>query len=125
MNRTRFFVYPMVAALSLAAAFAAHAESPLAGQFAQPQAVSTTTRAQVIAEYHQAKRTGALKVSSTSYNPFADMKVTTTREAVKAEVLALNRSGHAHDMTGEDSGSFALAQARPVRAVPALTVASR
>lgn len=120
MNRTRYFVYPMIAMLSLAAAFAAHAESPSAGQFSQPQAVSSPTRAEVVAQYHHAKRTGALKVWSTSYNPFADMKVTTTREAVKAEVLAFNRSGHARDMTGEDSGSFALAQTRTVRVAPTL-----
>lgn len=120
MNRIRYYVYPMIATLSLAAAFAAHAESPTAGQSSEPHAVSSTTRAEVVAQYHQAKRTGVLKVWSTSYNPFADMKVTTTRDAVKTEVLAFNRSGHARDMTGEDSGSFALAQTRTVRVAPTL-----
>ena len=124
MNRTlriRSFVYPMIATLSLAAAFVAHAESPLAGQFAAaPASLSSTTRAQVIAQYHEAKRTGAMRVASNTYNPTAGMKDTTTREAVMAEVLAMNKSGHVNDMTGEDSGSFALAQARTVRTAPAL-----
>lgn len=125
MNRTANFVYPVIAALSLAAAFAAHAETPAPAQLAETTFVAGKTRADVMAEFHQARRTKEMRVASISYNPLAEMKVTTSREAVKAEALAMNTSGRAHEMTGEDSGSFALAPVRSVRPVPALTLAQR
>lgn len=125
MNRFNIFVYPMVAALSVLAAAAAHAESPAPAQLEPAAFVSTKTRADVMAEFKEARRTGAMRVASTSYNPFADMKGSLSRDLVRAETLAMNRGGHAHDMNGEDSGSFALARTMAPRTAPTLTLASR
>jgi hypothetical protein len=75
-------------------------------------AVSSVTRAQVQAELAQAKRDGALRVWSTSYNHMAAMKSVKTRAEVRAEVAGTDHAALAA-MSGEDSGSFALSRQRP------------
>ena len=98
----------MLAALALSAAGVAFADDITRDDSAA--AVSTKTRAQVVAERDQAKRDGSTKVWSTTYNQFASVKTTTTRGAVSAETLAQRRAGTLNAMNGEDSGSFALSQ---------------
>lgn len=121
MNRIATFAYPVVAIASLVAAVAAHAESPGAEHLTQITAPSATTRAQVTAEYHQARRDGTLRVWSTQYNPLAAMKVEKSRDQVRAEVRAA--AGDAQAWYGEDSGSFALNRRDP-RNVATPTLAS-
>lgn len=103
------FVYPVVTALALAAAFSAHAESPTPDDSATQVWSSTKTRAQVQAELFQARKDGTTRMYSISYNPLALAKSTATREEVKAAVNVARAQGTLDVMTGEDSGSFYLA----------------
>lgn len=104
-------------ALVLAAAFAgsAFAESPLA----VPEAAFTSTksRADVLAELQAYKQAG-VNPWSTSYNPLRGFRSATTRAAVVADYLASRDEVNA--LTGEDSGSAYLAQARTPGLPPSL-----
>jgi len=98
----------LIAALS-AAAFAAHADDSWKFRSGLPFE-STLTRAQVQAEFEQARK--APNTYSISYNPVTNFKSQRTREEVRAEFMA-NRDAVAA-MTGEDSGSTYLAARKPV-----------
>jgi len=80
---------------------------------------STKTRAEVLAEL-QAYRASGVNPWATSYQPLKYFQSATTREAVVADYLASRNEVHA--LTGEDSGSAWLAQARTV-VLPATTFA--
>lgn len=99
----------VLSSLVLAASFAgsAFAESPNA----VPEAAFTSSksRAEVLAELQAYKQAG-VNPWSTSYNPLRGFQSAGTREAVVAEYLASRDVVHA--LTGEDSGSAYLAQAR-------------
>lgn len=114
-NNLKNFVYPVVTALALAAAFSAHAESPMPEDQAGQVWTSTKTRAQVQAELFQARKDGTTRVYSIGYNPLALAKSTATREEVKAAVTVARAEGTLDVMTGEDSGSFHLASLRHSR----------
>ena len=117
MNTINRLVYPVVAMLSLAAAVAAHAESPTVDTSATQAWSQTATRAQVQAELTQARLNGSMKVYSISYNPLTVARTTTTREAVRAQARVERAVSPAAIMVGEDSGSFYLAQTTVTRDV--------
>ena len=97
-----------LAALLLAcSAGGALAESPLV--FVDPPFVASKTRAEVQAELAAYRKSG-VNPWSNSYNPVRYLRSTTTREAVQAAYLASRQEVAA--ITGEDSGSAYLAQAR-------------
>ena len=97
-----------ISSLILAASFAgsAFAESPLQGNDVFTGAKS---RAEVQAELGAYKQSG-VNPWSTSYNPLKGFQSATTREAVTSAYLASRNEVRA--LTGEDSGSAHLAQAR-------------
>lgn len=107
MNKLHFIAYPLVALASLLSSGIALADDPTPDNLSTVVFAQTKTRAQVVAEYHQARADGSMKVMSSSYNPLLTMKSTTSRAEVKATALA---SAPAADMYGEDSGSFALSR---------------
>jgi hypothetical protein len=72
---------------------------------------STKTRAEVLAEL-QAYQASGVNPWSMTYQPLKYFQSATTREAVVADYLASRNEVHA--LTGEDSGSAWLAQARGV-----------
>lgn len=125
MNTFKSIVYPAVALLSLAAAVAAHAESPTPDHYATMAFEQTKTRDQVQAELFQARADGSTKVWSTTYNHMAVAKSLRSREAVHAEAVAANLAGVDSVWFGEDSGSFELARVQPSRAIAGRIVASR
>lgn len=94
--------------LVLAATFAgsAFAESPL---YDNDPFTSTRSRAEVQAEL-AAYRQAGVNPWSTSYNQLKGFRSATTREAVTSAYLASR--GEVRALTGEDSGSAYLAQAR-------------
>jgi Domain of unknown function (DUF4148) len=94
----------LIAALSAAAAFTAHADEADASQFANVFQ-GTKTRAQVQTEFEQARN--APNPYSISYNPVANFRSRLTREEVRAEFLASRDAVAA--MNSEDSGSAYLA----------------
>lgn len=100
------------AALAVAAAGNAFAESPL---IVNEPFVSTRTRAEVQAELHAFKQ-GGVNPWSISYNQLRDFRSNLSREQVVAEYLAARNEVAA--MSGEDSGSAHLAQG-PARVAPA------
>lgn len=102
--------YPLIAVFSLAAAVAAHAESPTVDDTATQVWSQTKTRAQVQAELLQARADGTTKVWSSSYNPLALARSVKSRDEVRAEATAALASGESAAFAGEDSGSFRLAQ---------------
>ena len=110
MNTINRLVYPVVALLSLAAAVAAHAESPTVDTSAAQVWSQTATRAQVQTELAQARKDGSIKVYSISYNPLMVAQTTTTREAVRVQARVERSLSPSATMVGEDSGSFYLAQ---------------
>lgn len=110
MNTIQRLAYPLIAVLSMGAAFAAHAESPTVDDSATQVWSQTKTRAQVQAELFAARADGSTRVYSISYNPLTVAKTTTTREAVRAEARVERAVNPAAQMVGEDSGSFYLAQ---------------
>jgi len=107
-----FVVYPLIAVFSLAAAVAAHAESPTVDDSATQVWSQTKSRAHVQAELFQARADGTTKVWSSSYNPLALARSLKTRDEVRAEAVAARLSGESVALAGEDSGSFRLAQMR-------------
>lgn len=100
----------LIALVSMIAAGAAQAEGPLEDNHAVQAAVSTKTRAEVLAELAQARRDGSIRVSSIAYNPAQDSQSLKTREQVRSELMAARHSGQAQDLIGEDSGSIALSR---------------
>jgi hypothetical protein len=106
-----------IAALLLAAfAGSALADDPT---IVNEQFAGTRTRAEVNAELGAYKAAG-VNPWATSYQPLKYFKSATTREAVVAEYLASRNEVRA--LTGEDSGSAYLAQARRVH-FPSSTLA--
>jgi hypothetical protein len=80
---------------------------------------STRTRAEVNADL-AAYRAAGVNPWATSYQPLKYFRSATTRESVVAEFLASR--GEVRALTGEDSGSVYLAQARGT-AFPSRTLA--
>lgn len=120
MSKLSLLAYPLIAAVSLAAASVALAEDITPDNTAA--SVSTKSRAQVQAELFAARADGSIKVTSISYNPLRTMKTERTRNEVRAE----RDRGFDAAWYGEDSGSFALARQRPARvAAPLFAAASR
>lgn len=100
-----------ISALGFATLTSAHAQEATPDY---PQAAaSSVTRAQVQAELAQAKRDGAMRVWSTSYNHMTAAKSLKSRAEVQAELLGTDRA-LAAAISSEDGGSFAFAQ-RPLR----------
>ena len=97
-----------IASLIAAASFAgsAFAESPIYGN---EVFTGSKSRADVQAELGAYKQAG-VNPWSTSYNPLKGFQSATTREAVTNAYLASRNEVRA--LTGEDSGSAHLAQAR-------------
>ena len=97
-KKIQFAVYPVVAALSLLAAFSAHAEWGVPDVNLPQAFTSTTTRAQVKAELLQARADGSLRnlVAEYSLPPEALAPTQKTRAQVRAEVQA-DRAGHYAD----------------------------
>ena len=128
MTKLQCFIYPAVAALSLAAAFAAHAQSYEGADYdfassrtAATAATPALARAQVKAALAQARAEGAVDVYGYGYNPAAQAQSLKTRAEVHAEVRALRGSNYAQAWYGEDSGSFVMSQQRPaIAAAPVL-----
>jgi hypothetical protein len=119
MNRiTRLATAAVVTTLAFAA-LPAFAEGPIDAPLATATAqTSTLTRAEVLAAAAEARRTGANRVYSTSYNPLADaMPNERPRDAIRTEArIAQLRSAAvpetgSQSLHGEDSGSFALSHA--------------
>jgi hypothetical protein len=110
MSKLQFAVYPVVAVLALAAAFAAHADGDGSGpdNSAAPWAHSKT-RAEVGAELAQARADGSINFTKVTYNPLAQSKSYKTRADVRAEAVAARANGY-DAMYREDSGAFYLAQ---------------
>jgi hypothetical protein len=118
MNKLQLIAYPAIAALSIVAAFAAHADSITPDDSTTQVWAHTKTRDQVKAELFQARADGSMKVWSASYNPLLTApKSEKTRDQVRAEVVA-ERASQISDygtrFYGEDSGSFYLSSL-PVR----------
>jgi len=110
MNTIQRLAYPLIAVLSLGAAFAAHAESPTPDDSATQVWSQTKSRAQVQVELFAARADGSTRVYSISYNPLMVAKSTATREEVRAQVRVDRALSPTAQMLGEDSGSFYLAQ---------------
>ena len=118
MNATlRNITYPIIVALSLGAAFAAHAESPGVDNSATQVWAQTKSRDQVSADLNAARADGSIKVYSISYNPLMVATSKVTREEVRAQARVERAMvSYASAMVGEDSGSFVMSQqwtARP------------
>lgn len=119
MKKLAFIAYPAIVALSLLAAVSAHAQSESMNLAPTGPSAGGLTRAQVQAELFKARADGSLKVWALNYNPVEVTKSVRTREEVRAEAIAANRSNHAARFYGEDSGSIALndRQAQPTAPV--------
>lgn len=118
MNKLSLFVYPAIALLSLAAAFSAHAEGPMAADNTASAWSQAKTRAQVQAELLQARADGSYQLSSENYSLRLVSGSEKTRAQVRAEFTAPRQADATRGIVGEDGGSFAAArvrQARPAR----------
>ena len=104
----------LIAALSIAAAGSAWADDITIDT---TPFVSTKTRAEVKAEWVQARADGSLAALTADYVPAQRFASTLTRQEVLAEVR-INRDGFALAMTGEDSGAFYMARAMQPAAAP-------
>lgn len=69
MNKLQTVVYPLVTLLALAAAFAAHAETPLVDLPKADANVPAKTRADVRAELFQARADGSIRRLQSNYDP--------------------------------------------------------
>lgn len=127
MNATiRSIAYPVVVALSLGAAFAAHAESPTPDNSATQVWSQAKSRDQVKAELFAARADGTTKVYAATYNPLTVAKSTMSREEVRAQARverAMSQYAAANAMLGEDSGSFVLSQQWTARPAASQTLA--
>jgi hypothetical protein len=70
MKSIKLFAYPAVAALSLVAAFSAHAEGPITVDVKAPAQIQKT-RADVRAEVLQARARGEITNGASAYDPLA------------------------------------------------------
>jgi hypothetical protein len=107
MKKLQAVVYPLVTVLALAAAFAAHAESPLVDL---PKADATgpaKTRAEVRAELFQARADGSARLLQSNYDP---MVYVYPQRPEAAPVLAAKPSFLARFMSAQ----------RPAQAAPAV-----
>ena len=107
----RNFAYPVIVALSLGAAFAAHAAGDITPDDTASQKWSVTkTRDQVKSELVAARAQGLL----TSYGEVEAVtpapKSRLTREEVRAQMTVERAQGNLNWMYGEDSGSAVLSQ---------------
>ncbi len=118
-------VYPVIVALSLGAAFAAHAAGEITPDDTATQAWShTKTRAEVRAELLAARVDGSANVYSYDYNPLALAKSTLTRqEVIAATRVDREMFNYGAAYYGEDSGSFVLGQQWTTRPAASQTVA--
>lgn len=127
MNATiRSIAYPVVVALSLGAAFAAHAESPTPDNSATQVWSQAKSRDQVKAELFAARADGTTKVYAATYNPLTVAKSIMSREEVRAQARverAMSQYAAANAMLGEDSGSFVLSQQWTARPAASQTLA--
>ncbi len=74
MKSIKLIAYPAIAALSLAAAFSAHAGGPITVDVKAPAQVEKT-RAEVRAEVLQARARGEITNGASSYDPLAFLPV--------------------------------------------------
>jgi Domain of unknown function (DUF4148) len=70
MKSIKLIAYPAIAALSLAAAFSAHADGPITVDVKAPAQIAKT-RADVRAEVLQARARGEITNGASSYDPLA------------------------------------------------------
>ncbi len=117
MSKLSLLAYPLIAAVSLAAASVAFAEDITPDNTAA--SVSTKSRAQVQSELFAARADGSIKVMSISYNHMLAVKSVRTRDEVRAE----RERGFDNAWYGEDSGSFALARQQRSRVAAPLFAA--
>lgn len=117
----KLLVYPLVTLASITASGLALADDPTPDNLVTANYTPTRSRAEVIAEFYQARANGGMKVWSTSYNPFAASKSLLTRAEVKADAALL---ATVTPMAGEDSGSFVLSRMPQHRAAPRVLAAS-
>lgn len=74
MKSIKLIAYPAIAALSLAAAFSAHADGPITVDVKAPAQIAKT-RAEVRAEVLQARARGEITNGASSYDPLAFLPV--------------------------------------------------
>ena len=129
MSKLQFFVYPAVAALSLAAAVSAHAQSTEGADFdalssgqarvvANPAAPAPRTT-QLPAVLVRGERLPSVDMYGYDYNPLAEAKSLKTRSEVRAEVLAGIRGETFAHVYGENIGPFFYANVQPKAVVRA------
>lgn len=107
----RSIVYPAVVALSLGAAFTAHAAGEIVPDDTATQVWSfTKTRAQVQSELAAARAQGLLKTYGEVEAVTPAPKSQLTREEVRAQMAVERAQGRLDWMYGEDSGSAVLSQ---------------
>jgi hypothetical protein len=113
----------MIAALTVLAAGAALADDPTIDNSASVP--SLKTRAQVIAEYEQAKVDGSIGAWSNrpQMNKAQDIKSVRARADVKADVVAARAAGELNTAIGEDGGALAV-NAKRRAAVPTTLAAA-
>lgn len=112
MNTLKSLTYPTVALLSLAAAFAAHAEAPTVDFGVSQAGPSIVSRAEVRAEFLQARADGAITSLAAGYDPLLalPMQARDIRGLAMRRAAATPRLDASASVVGEDSGSFALSR---------------
>jgi hypothetical protein len=115
--------YFAVAALSFAFAGIAHADGA-EYQLPEPN-TSTVTRAQVIAEYLDARAKGQIETGERSL-PRVEIASTSqrTRAEVKAETLQAIASGELRFLNQEPQSAFGVFQPKTAKSAPALVAAN-
>lgn len=108
----RNVAYPVIVALSLGAAFTAHAAGEITPDDSAIQTwTSTKTRDQVKAELAAARAQGLMKAYGDVEAAIpAPAKSRLTREEVRAQMAVERAHGSLNWMYGEDSGSAVLSQ---------------
>lgn len=120
----RSLVYPVVVALSLGAAFAAHAAGEFsADDLASPAWTSAKTRNQVKAELAAARDQGLLPSYREGEANVPQLPSRLTREEVRAHMTVERAQRNLDWMYGEDSGSAVLSQHWTQRAASGQAVA--
>jgi hypothetical protein len=118
-------VYPVIAALSLGAAFAAHAAGEITADDTATQAWSVTkTRDQVKSELVAARAQGLLKSYGEIEAVTPAPKSRLTREEVRAQMTVERANSNLNWMYGEDSGSAVFTQQWTTRPAASHTVAN-
>lgn len=120
----RSIVYPVVVALSLGAAFTAHAAGEFTAEdLAQPVWASGKTRDQVKAELAAARAQGLLQSYREGEASVPQLKSRVTREEVRAQMAVERAQRNLDWMYGEDSGSAVMVQQWTQRPAKAESVA--